>query len=128
MLLADDGVGEAAAFFGAAAPGLSELAHWACSTCPPVRQMANSASRAAMYFWYDVLAALAFASRPLSSSGESSWLTRALFLMDLARIPKRSVPSVSASLYEDGEQLMMRVVLELPPNDSCRIRVSFESR
>ena len=38
--------------------------------------------------------------------------------MDLARVPNRSVDSVSASLYDAGEQLMMRVVLLLPPRDS----------
>lgn len=32
--------------------------------------------------------------------------------------PNRSVDIVSESLYEDGEQLMMSVVFELPPNDS----------
>ncbi len=81
-----------------------------------------------MYFWYDELAALAFARRALSSRGESSALTRAAFLMDFARMPKRRVERVSASLYDDGEQLMMSVVRELPPRDSCRIRVSLESR
>lgn len=60
--------------------------------------MASSASSAAMYFWYDELAALAFARRALSSSGESSALTRAEFLMDFARIPKRRVERVSSSL------------------------------
>jgi hypothetical protein len=62
-----------------------------------------------------------------NSAGDNSAFTRAEFLMDLARIPKRRVPNVSASLYEEGEQLMMRVVLELPPRDSCRIRVNLES-
>ena len=81
-----------------------------------------------MYFWYVELAAFAFARSALSSSGDSSALTRAVFLMDLARIPKRRVDSVSASLYAEGEQLIMRVVRELPPSDSCRIRVSLESR
>ena len=35
---------------------------------------------------------------------------------------------VSASLYGDGEQQMMRVVLALPPRLSCNTRVNFESR
>jgi hypothetical protein len=48
--------------------------------------------------------------------------------MFFARLPKRSVESVSASLKEEGEQLMMRVVRELPPRLSCSSRVSFESR
>lgn len=64
----------------------------------------------------------------MSSNGESSALTRAVFLIDFARIPKRSVESVSDSLYDEGEQLMIRVVREFPPKDSCRIRVSLESR
>lgn len=64
----------------------------------------------------------------MSSSGESSALTRAVFLIDLARIPKRSVESVSDSLYDEGEQLMIRVVREFPPKDSCRILVNLESR
>lgn len=101
ILLTDEGVGDVGAFFGsggAGAPALSEVAHSACSTCPPERQMATSASRAAIYCWYLVLAAWAFARRPLSSRGESSALTRAVFLIDFARIPKRSVDSVSASL------------------------------
>ena len=46
---------------------------------------------------------------------------RALFLMLFARMPKRKVERVSASLYSHGEQLMMSVVRELPPSDSCRI-------
>lgn len=47
--------------------------------------------------------------------------------MDLARIPKRSVERVSASLNEAGEQLIMSVVRELPPRDSTgqlSVRVS----
>ena len=127
MLLVDEGVGDVGAFFGATM-GLSCVTQSAWSTEPPDRQIATSASSAAMYFWYVAFAAVAFARRPLSSRGESSVLTRALFLIDLARIPKRSVDSVSASLYDDGEQLMISVVRELPPRDSCRIRVSLESR
>jgi hypothetical protein len=74
---------------------------------------------------------LAFLSKALSSTALNSTLIVALFLIDLAliiyenekelicyRVPNRSVETVSASLYEDGEQLIMRVVLELPPNDS----------
>ena len=82
----------------AGAPAFSGVAQSACSTCPPERQIASSASSAAMYFWYDELAAFALESRFLSSSGESSALTRAVFLMDFARIPKRRVDRVSASL------------------------------
>jgi len=43
-------------------------------------------------------------------------------------MPKRRVESVSDSLYDDGEQLMINVVRELPPSDSWRIRVNLESR
>lgn len=125
-----EGVGEVGGFLAAldGTPGFPGTIHWASSTCSPARQRANSASKDAMYFWYDVLANCAFCRRPLSSSGDNSALTRAEFLIDLARIPKRRVDSVSASLYDEGEQLMMRVVREFPPNDSCKIRVSFESR
>ena len=90
--------------------------------------MASSASNAAMYCWNVAVAACDFLSNALSSVGESSALTRAEFLIDFARIPKRRVDSVSDSLYEAGEQLMIKVVLELPPSDSWRIRFSFESR
>jgi hypothetical protein len=38
------------------------------------------------------------------------------------------VDLVSDSLNEAGEQQMIIVVLALPPSDSCKIRVSFESR
>lgn len=124
-----DDVDDGADFFGApAALAFPGAAHSLWSTTPPARQIATSASKAAMYFWNEVFATLALVSRFLSSAGESSALTRAEFLMDLARIPNRRVERVSASLYDDGEQLMIKVVRELPPRDSCRIRVSFESR
>ncbi len=42
--------------------------------------------------------------------------------------PKSSVVLVSASLKEAGEQQVMIVVRALPPSDSWRMRVSFESR
>jgi len=54
--------------------------------------------------------------------------TFALFFMLFALYPNRRVPNVSLSLYVHIEQFMMRVVLLLPPKDSCRIRVNFESR
>ena len=125
-----EGVDGGGDFFGdgTGAPFLPGAAQSASSTCDPECQIANSASRAAIYFWYDVLASWAFWSNPLSSSGESSALTRAVFLIDFARMPKRSVESVSDSLYDEGEQLIIRVVREFPPKDSCRIRVSLESR
>ena len=75
-----------------------------------------------------MLAACAFFKNAFNSAGDSSALTRALFLIDLARMPNRNVDNVSGSLYEDGEQLIMRVVREFPPSDSCNIRVNFESR
>lgn len=50
MLLVEDGVGDVGAFFGAIAPGLSGETHSDCSTWPPERQMAISASSAAIYF------------------------------------------------------------------------------
>lgn len=42
-------------------------------------------------------------------------------------LPKSRVLFVSLSLNEAGEQQITIVVLALPPNDSCKIRVSFES-
>uniref|UniRef100_A0A182J2R4 Uncharacterized protein n=1 Tax=Anopheles atroparvus TaxID=41427 RepID=A0A182J2R4_ANOAO len=42
--------------------------------------------------------------------------------------PKSSVDFVSDSLKLAGEQQMTMVVRALPPSDSCRMRVSFESR
>lgn len=42
-------------------------------------------------------------------------------------LPKSRVLFVSLSLKEAGEQQMTMVVLALPPSDSCKIRVSFES-
>lgn len=95
-----DGVEVGGGFFGAAPAGTSLpcIAHCDCSTAPPARQMATSASSAAMYLTKEELVAFALCSSALSSSGESSALTRAEFLMDLARIPKRSVDSVSCSL------------------------------
>lgn len=43
-------------------------------------------------------------------------------------MPNLSVEIVSASLYDEGEQLMISVVLELPPSDSWSMRVNLESR
>ena len=64
----------------------------------------------------------------LSSAALSSWLIWALFSIFFALMPKRRVERVSVSLYEDGEQLMTRVVLEFPPKLSWSNLVSFESR
>jgi len=37
------------------------------------------------------------------------------------------VETVSASLYEQGDAVTIKAVLEFPPRDSVRILVSFES-
>lgn len=42
--------------------------------------------------------------------------------------PKSNVDLVSDSLNEAGEQQIIIVVRAFPPNDSCNIRVNFESR
>ena len=49
-----------------------------------------------------------------------------MFLIFLARSPNRSVPMVSCKLNSDGEQVMIRVVFELPPMESWSILVSTE--
>ena len=41
---------------------------------------------------------------------------------------KRSELCVSGALSAEGEQATSIIVFELPPRDSCRIRVSFELR
>jgi len=43
-------------------------------------------------------------------------------------LPKSKVDFVSDSLKDAGEQQIIIVVRAFPPNDSCNIRVSFESR
>ena len=42
--------------------------------------------------------------------------------------PNMRVDLVSASLYTEGEQQMMMVVRQLPPRESCRMRVILLSR
>lgn len=91
-------MGDVGAFFGGTALPFPMRIHSLSSTCPPERQMASSASKLRICFWYDVLANWAFWRRPLSSRGDNSALTRAEFLMDLARMPNRRVDNVSASL------------------------------
>lgn len=54
-------------------------------------------------------------------------LTKRL-LTDAHRLPKSNVDLVSDSLKDAGEQQIIIVVLALPPNDSCNIRVNLESR
>mmetsp|Transcript_151008 Transcript_151008/g.263113 ORF Transcript_151008/g.263113 Transcript_151008/m.263113 type:complete len:232 (-) Transcript_151008:491-1186(-) len=69
-----------------------------------------------------------FSSSSFSSSADRSWFTLTTFLIFLARCPKRKVLKVSCSLKLDGEHVMIKEVLALPPRDSCSTRVSFESR
>lgn len=45
----------------------------------------------------------------------------------LARMPKRRLDSVSASLSREGEQHRMITVRAVPPSESCSTRVSLES-
>jgi len=59
-----------------------------------------------------------FSRRDLYSEMETSLLIFGLFLIYFARLPKRRVETVSASLKIEGLQVMMRQVLELPPRDS----------
>lgn len=47
--------------------------------------------------------------------------------MDFALYPNLSVDNVYLSLYVHMEQLMIKVVLLLPPSDYCKILVSLES-
>jgi hypothetical protein len=63
----------------------------------------------------------------LSSGTVYSLFTFGLFLIDLARLPKRIVLIVSYSLKGLGEQVMTRQVFELPPRDSDKILVSLLS-
>ena len=90
------------------------------STLPPARHVLTSSSSDAACSRTAASSATVFLSSAFSSAGDISTLTLALFLIDLARIPKRNVDSVSASLYVAGEQLMMSVVREFPPRDSAR--------
>ncbi|OMH85159.1 hypothetical protein AX774_g1302 [Zancudomyces culisetae] len=82
----------------------------------------HNATSPRLYFYFHFLI-IAF-----NSSGPNSAFTIALFVILLARVPNRSVLTVSAALYDDGEQLIISVVLLFPPNDSCNIRVSLLSR
>lgn len=103
-----------------AAEGVAMAAvQFSLSTLAPERHCLTSSSSAAVCSRTAVSSATVFLSSALSSAGDISALTRALFLIDLARIPNRRVESVSASLYEAGEQLMIKVVREFPPSDSA---------
>ena len=57
-----------------------------------------------------------------------SSLTRASFLMFLARFANLSVDVDSTNASSAGEIIAIIVVLQLPPNESSKMRVSFESR
>jgi hypothetical protein len=92
-----DGVGEEAPW-SSAPPTLSKVAQLALSTLPPSRQVLSSASSSTTNALVVATSFCAFLRSALSSAGESSALTRALFLIDLARMPKRRVEMVSASL------------------------------
>ena len=63
----------------------------------------------------------------LSSSIVIYLLIFATFTMHLALKPKRRVLKVSFSFKIDGEQVIIKVVKEFPPNDSYSNLVSFES-
>ena len=52
----------------------------------------------------------------------------AVFLMCLARLANLSVESDSVKDSSAGEIMAIIVVLQLPPKESSRIRVSLESR
>lgn len=106
----------------------SSVAHSGSSTVPPERQTKTSPTNASFHVSTHANSPFTFPRTTFNSALDISVLTRALFLILFARIPKRRVESVSDSLKDAGEQLMMSVVRELPPRDSWRIRVSFESR
>lgn len=63
-----------------------------------------------------------------SSSFADLWeFAIGVFLIALARFPKRRVDNVSRSLYELRDQVITRQVREFPPIDSCKIWVNLES-
>jgi len=71
---------------------------------------------------------LALASKSYSSATDITEFTLTTFLIYLARFPNISVETVSSRLSKAGDAAIIRVVLELPPRDSERMRVSLESR
>lgn len=68
-----------------------------------------------------------FSSR-LSSSSVSSRLIFGRFRIFCEESPKRRVDIVSCRLRLEGEHARINVVTELPPIESCRMRVSLDSR
>lgn len=115
--------------------GICSFQSWHCVRIMPLMKMRILQVRSrtyydmstTKYFWYDILASWAFWSKPLSSRGDNSALTCAMFLIDSAQIPKRRVDRVSGSFYEDGVQLMISVVQKFPPKDPCKMHLSLES-
>jgi hypothetical protein len=105
----------------------SSVAQSGSSTFLPVLHTPTSPNNASLYVSTKTSSPLILLNMIRNSAGDISVLTRALFLILFARIPNRRVERVSASLNDAGEQLMIRVVRELPPRDSCRMRVNFES-
>ena len=73
-------------------------AHFSESTLPPARHVFTSSSSAAACSRTAANSATVFLSIALSSAGDISTLTRALFLIDLALMPNRKVDNVSGSL------------------------------
>ncbi len=51
-----------------------------------------------------------------------------MFLIFLAETPNLKVDIVYDKLYIWGEQVIISVVLEFPPNDYCKTLVNLESR
>ena len=112
----------------AAITSSSKLACSSADTACPPRHFRSSASSLSMRAFNFEFLSRSFCHRFFHSSAVSSSLTATTFLMVLARRPKSRVDFVSASLKDAGDAQMTMVVLELPPSDSCRILVSFESR
>ena len=69
----------------------------------------------------------ALSSSSFNSATVYSLLILGRFLMAFALTPNLSVLIDSDSLKIEGEQVMISVVLELPPNESYKILVSLES-
>lgn len=68
----------------------------------------------------------AFYSICWSSPTVSYLFIFALLLTFFALTPNLKVETVSCKFVGCGEQVITRVVLELPPRDSCRILVSLD--
>mmetsp|Transcript_4463 Transcript_4463/g.20026 ORF Transcript_4463/g.20026 Transcript_4463/m.20026 type:complete len:356 (+) Transcript_4463:662-1729(+) len=114
-----------------------------CSSSVMARILSASAFRLCSSIWRSALLSTRFFVRSSSSclsrfSSRSyfrrrdfwsrSSLIRAVFLMCLARLANLSVESDSVKDSSAGEIIAIIVVLQLPPRESSRMRVSFESR